>query len=376
MKSFVEYINEQKLLEAKVATNFEAFITVAYNGGIKRDKQTLAGAGLSEDDYNEYKKEAQSIARALKGKFKTGKMVHYGSDNAQMVDWWTGKGTPKTDNYIGKAHLSLKQAKGSQLMSAKKGEAISTFKAAVAYMGKHAPKDSDKLAKKISRFMKEVVMPKGGPTIGEFTTAVKENKSIGKALKALADQYLTASDKRKKMTIELNDYFSTNSEFSRWFTYEAATGETKFGPEPLAMANWVLKFSTDGRIQELEPLSRGGKPTKYIDKLSKKVHYRFSWKTPSSRGTKTYMALRGDIREAKTLDELIGQECQSSSYLFLNEGIFDNITKAYQKMKTFFTQLIEKIINAISAAAKRGMDSLLEFLGVEISNVSVTGLSY
>ena len=88
------------------------------------------------------------------------------------------------------------------------------------------------------------------------------------------------------------------------------------------------------------------------------------------------MALRGDIREAKTLDELIGQECQSSSYLFLNEGIFDNITKAYQKMKTFFTQLIEKIINAISAAAKRGMDSLLEFLGVEISNVSVTGLSY
>ncbi len=376
MKSYKSFIKE-----AKTATNFEAFITVAFNGGPRKDPKTLANAGLSVSDYNEYKSEATSIAKILKSKFGTKKpMVHYGAGSAKTIDWWIGKGTPKTDNYIDNNKLSLKEAGGSQIMSAKKGESISTFNAAIKHMDSNAPDEAFKFVDIISKFMSEIVMPKGGPTIGEFTKAVKAEKSIPKALESLSKRYLKSDTGKKKMTEKMNSFFANNSEFSKWFTYEAATGQLKFQPEPVAAANWVLKFSTDGTVHELTQLSRGGKPTKYIDTLSGKVKYRFSWKTPTSRGKKTYMSLRGDILKEDldydNIDNLIEKECSRFEDELLSEGLIDIAKKGFQKVKNFFASLIKKIIDAAKKIARKGISPLLDFFGVEIGNVQISGLEY
>ena len=302
MKSFKQYqdflkeeSNKEFLVEGKLATDFEAFITVAYNGGLKKDSHTLEAAKLSSNEYKKNEPAAKKIAKKLHGTFSGSKMVHHGSGTGAMVDWWRGKNTPKTDNYIGKNRISLKEAGGSQVMSGSQSEAISTFTAAVKYM----ESDTDQaqaLVDKVKRTMTEVVVPKDKMTIGDFTKAYKAEKNFKGAMKKIANKYTKAGKAHKRVTSDINSFFEDNADFRMWFTYEAATGEKKFGPDPVADANWVLKFDTSGKVHDLKKLSNGiSNPTGYIKKLSSKIKYRISWKTPTSTGQRTYSSFRGDI---------------------------------------------------------------------------------
>ena len=374
LKTFTQHITEGKL-----ATEFEALISCAYNGGPKKDPEVLAINHITPEYYAKYEKEARSIAKAIKTKTKAkGKMIHYGAGAGTLATWWDGRSTPKTDMYIGDVRISLKEAGGSQLMSAKRGEAVSTFKAAMAYMDS-VPASASKLAKQLSTAMQEVVVPKT-TTIGDFTTKLRAGKSVGKDLQDKAKKFLDRNDAKKALTTQLTKFFIESEEFRNWFVFEAATGFTKFspeGPRGSSIASWVVKFDTGGNVHECEPLMTSRyQPTAFTKKMGGKVKFRISWKTPSSRGQKTFLALRGDILKEQRLEhgsaiqDIIDEELNrfDDDFSMLNEdGILSKVTG-------FFRSLYNKITSALMAVAKHGVSAIVAFLGLEPDNVSVSGL--
>jgi hypothetical protein len=370
------------LTEVKLATAFEALIVCAYNGGPKKDPGVLEANRISDEQYYEHEAAAKNIAKVIKTKCKpSGKATHYGDGAGKLADWWEGRGTPKTDIYVGDVRISLKEAGGSQLMSAKKGEAVSTFKAAIAYMDQDAPEKAVKLAKRVGNAMQEVVVPKT-TTIGDFTTKLRAGKNVAKKLQPMADKFLQRDKAKARLTTEIKKFFEEDPVFRNWFVFEAATGFTKFspeGPKGKPISNWVLKFDTTGKVHELEPLiSKGGKPAPYVKKMAEKVKFRVSWKTPTSKGTKTFLSLRGDILKEETLpeyiptlDNILEEATEEYTKLFSNDVLSENVLT---KIGGWFKNLYKKIMDALMTVAKRGVGAVLSFLGLEVENVQVSGL--
>lgn len=380
-KSFLSYLTEVKL-----ATEFEALVVCAFNGGPKKDPDVLAANRITPEHYYEYEKEAKNIAKVIKSKTKaTGRMVHYGDGAGKLAPWWDGRSTPKTDIYVGDVRISLKEAGGSQLMSAKRGEAVSTFKAAIAYMDADSPKKAHQLANKLSSAMQEVVVPKT-TTIGDFTSTIKSGGRVGKALKPLADKFLDRDAAKGRLTSELKKFFAEDPEFRNWFVFEAATGFTKFspeGPKGKPIANWVLKFDTSGTVHECESLITGkNKPSAFVAKMAEKVKFRVSWKTPTSKGQKTFLSLRGDILKEETLPEHIptlSDILESAEQNWMSEcGILSESIELTENMISkitgYFTSLYHKIVAALKAVAARGIGAIVSFLGLEVEDVQVSGL--
>lgn len=377
-KSFYSYLTEVKL-----ATQFEALIVCAFNGGPKKDPEVLAANRISDEQYYKYEKEAKNIARIIKSKTKAkGRMIHYGDGAGKLAPWWQGRSTPKTDIYVGDVRISLKEAGGSQLMSAKRGEAVSTFKAAIGYMDANSPKKAHQLANKLSTAMQEVVVPKT-TTIGDFTTALRSGEKVARSLKPLADKFLDRDEAKGKLTSELKKFFSEDAEFRDWFVFEAATGFTKFspeGPKGKPISNWVLKFDTSGAVHECEQLITGkNKPSAFVSKMAEKVKFRISWKTPTSKGQKTFLSLRGDILKEEKLPEYIptldaileNAEKEYESLFNESEVITESIIS---KVTGYFKSLFHKIVSALYEAAKRGVGAIVSFLGLEVEDVQVSGL--
>ena len=370
MKPFNQYLTEVKL-----ATAMEAMIVCAYNGGPKKDPDVLEINRIPLEQYAEHEAAAKNIASAIKTKCKpSGRAEHYGSGTGRLASWWIGRPTPKTDIYIGDVRISLKGAGGSQLMSSKKGETISTFKAAIAYTDAESPASADKLVKRLSAAMQEVVVPPS-TTIGDFTTKLRGGKKVAKSLQPLADKFLSRDKAKSTLTKEITAFFNESIDFRDWFVFEAATGFTKFspeGPKGKSISNWVLKFDTQGTVHELEKLITGrGEPTAFTRKMAEKVKFRISWKTRMATGKKTFLSLRGDILKEEimpiTIDDLIEDTFSQLSEERIDENILNTISK-------YFTTLVSKIIDTLKKIAKQGMGAVLSFLNMDISDVSVTGM--
>lgn len=378
IKTFKKYTI---ITEGKLATNFEAFITVAFNGGPSKDPETLEVNRISVAEYKKYEKEAKAIAKVIKSTTRAkGKMVHYGSGAGQVAAWWDGKGTPKTDIYVGDVRISLKEAGGSQLLSAKKGEALSTFKAAMEYMG-GGNRQVAMLGNRLEKVMQDITLPKQGPIISYFQNQIKTKgiKGVAKHLKDTAERWIYAEENKARMTTELKKFFNENEEFRTWFVFEAATGLTKFSPEGRKgkpISNWVVKFDTSGNVHEIESLmTTKYKPTSYVKKLGSKIGFRISWKTPSSKGRKTYISLRGDIFKEDTIDSIINKFILKEQELF-EESSYLTEDSIISKLTNLLSKIINGILSKISAMAKKGMGSLMDFLGIGISSVEVIGLDY
>lgn len=415
MKSFKTFLSEGTkpiLTEAVSATAFEATITTAFNGGPKRDKETLATARVSETDYKTVEKQSKRIAQLIKTKTKaSGKMIHFGVGAGKRVTWWQGGGVPKTDIYAGKVKISLKQAGGSQLMSARRGEALSTFRAAVEYMNEETPGETQKLVKLIEKSMQTFFTPQG-VNINTFKFLIKKFKKQGpsgikKAVREKIDEFNAIDKAVRQVTPKLSEFMSANSEFRRWFVYEAATGQKKFEPDPFADANWVVEFNAASGNAKVEKLSAGkNKPTKFIDTLAGKVGFNMRWKTGS--GSKlnkqgiasTEVSLRVDVPKPKKGEQLEGFEnilpmlgldapvvetpttsCIEDIYteelrLFVEEGhVYLTEEGFLQSVASFFKNLWDKILSGLRAAAAKGILWLLDFLGIELASIQPTNLT-
>jgi len=414
MKSFKKFLGEGTkpvLTEAVSATAFEATITTAYNGGPSRDPKTLETARVKLADYKAVEKQSKRIAKLIKTKTKaTGKMVHFGVGAGQRIAWWQGGGVPKSDMYVGKTKISLKQAGGSQLMSARRGEALSTFRAAVEYMQDESPEETAKLVKLIEKSMKVFFSPKG-VNINSFKFILKAFKKKGprgikKAVRDKIDEFNAIDQAVRKVTPILGAFMENNQEFRRWFVYEAATGETKFTPDKFADANWVVEFNRDTGNARVEKLSSGKRrPTKFIETLSGKVGFKMRWKTGS--GSKlnkqgvapTEVSLRVDVPKPKKGEQLEGwsdtlsllgldpvvtevptTSCFEDIYteelrVFAEEGnVYLTEAGFLQSVADFFKRLWDKVVTGIRAAAAKGIMWLLDFLGIELTGIVPSNL--
>tara|TARA_Y100000034_G_scaffold135848_1_gene209442 strand:- start:2 stop:1213 length:1212 start_codon:yes stop_codon:yes gene_type:complete len=396
MKRFRTYLKEAKTHNVS-ATAMESHIVVAYNGGFDKAPDTL---GITREQYESAKNVSESIAKDIRKRTKapSGSMIHFGSGNGKMVEWWKGNATPKTDLFsTAGINISLKKAGGSQLMSGLLGETKSTFRAATEYMDAHAPEDVDIMVSLLDNVLKRVVVQ---GNIKAMTDAVK-SKIIPKKITAQVGakrQEKTITVDTKRYQQELDDfidwknamkstskafikYFENNAEFKKWFVYEAATGETKFRPDKFADSNWVVEFDPDtGKNNLIEQLSVGrAKPSPFITKLSKKANIRISAKSGSGSkmsattftGT-TSGAFRVDIKE--TLYDYIGESFETfSDQLLLTEETLTEI-KIIASVKKWLSNLAKGLLAKLKEVASKGLQNLLAFVGFQPDKITTSGL--
>ncbi len=414
MKSFKKFLNEDTkhtLTEGVSAAAFEATITTAYNGGPNKDPETLAAARVKLKDYKTVETQSKKIAKLIRAKTGAkGKMVHFGTGAGRRVGWWQGGGVPKSDMYIGKVHISLKQSGGSQLMSARRGEALSTFRAAIEYMQGEEPEETAKLVKLIEKSMIQFFTPKG-VNINSFKFILKQFKKKGprgikKAVRDKIDEWNAVDKAVRNVVPKLGAFMENNQAFRTWFVYEAATGETKFGPDPFADANWIVEFNPATGNAKVEKLSNGKrKPAKFIKTLAGHVGFKLRWKTGS--GSKlnkqgvgnTEMSLRVDVPAPKKgerleswsdtltllgLDPVVTQVPTTSTFediyteelrLFAEEGdVYLTEEGFIQSVAAFFKGLWDKVVAGLRAAAAKGILWLLDFLGIELAGITPSNL--
>lgn len=413
MKSFKTFLNEDAapLTEAVSAAAFEATITTAFNGGAKKDPDTIANARVSVEQFKTVEKQSQKIAKIIRAKTgATGKMVHFGTGAGKRISWWTGGGVPKSDMYAGKVKISLKQSGGSQLMSARRGEALSTFRAAIEYMNEEVPAETAKLVKLIEKSMTRFFTPKG-VNINTFKFFVKKLKKQGpggikKAIRDKIKEFNAIDQATRSVVPQLSEFMTTNPEFRKWFVYEAATGQKKFEPDKFADATWIVEFNAATGNAKVEKLSNGrNKPAKFIKTLSSQVGFKMRWKTGS--GTKltkqgvasTEVSLRIDVPKPKkgqnegfantltmlglptpvvevsttsAIEDIYAEELRiymEEGHVYLTEAGFLN------SIVTFFKNLWNKIVAGLRAAASKGIRFLLDFLGIELTAIEPKNLT-
>jgi hypothetical protein len=239
-----------------------------------------------------------------------------------------------------------------------------------------------------------------------------EIKSIsGKAMEKL---YFDQTKFQDEISEDLTVFFNDNKEFKEYFVFEAASGVKKF-TDAKPKANWALIFKTDGTVLNLEKIADGDSPTPWIKGKSTSANFRCNWKNHGSSSTRgTYPSIRAEFDEKKvaarladaaerrelnnqveysTMSELITGELNSfvmrESVLIeealhdrelINEGLLSwgksKIKKLYNKMKDVLYGIVTKIGESVRALAKKGMDLVLDFLGVELGSVTVTGMTW
>lgn len=412
-KKFIE-LNEA---DSSAATNMEKYIVIAYNGG---SPEEIEKQKVDPKEYSGKNKEvAEKIAKDIREKTgaSKGSMIHFGKGSGKMIDWWEGNPTPKTDLYsTDKINISLKQKGGSQLMSGFPGETRSTFKAANILMGENSPKNIDKLVESLNAAMKTIIVPgninsmvdaiktgKVSSVINAKTTSGKDAtiKIVDKIPKKKEDntiyftkdeydksmkEFIDWKQAMKKITPTVKDFFENNDDFKTWFAYEAATGVTKFKPDPAAKANWVVEFDPNGGKNNVQPLDLNGKPSNYLKELAKKAKIRISPKTATGSkvskdgfGTST-TSLRLTLDSYQQNKPMIQEhiERRFNEYLInaatLNEdSILQKIGDWTKNIKDWFKKLLLEIVDIITKLAKKGLDYLLEFIGFSVDRVDIDG---
>jgi hypothetical protein len=415
MMDFKKFI-ELTEAETSDATDMEKYIVIAYNGSSISQMEKLK---VKADNYNKNKKVAEKIAMAIRSKTKasSGSMIHFGKGKGKMINWWEGSPVPKTDLYSTDGiNISLKQKGGSQLMSGFPGETRSTFKAASFFMSENSPEDLEKLVEELNLVMKTVVVPgninsmvqavktkilpneikaKSGKKELTIKVGGKQSKKEGDIIyvsksdyqKALTD-YIDWKDSMKKITPVVKSFFEKNTEFKTWFAYEAATGATKFKPDPAAKANWVVEFDPKTGDSIIERLDNNGRPSQYLKTLANKSKIRISPKTASGSkvnkdgfGTST-TSLRLTLQDSHTygnkpmiyehIEKRIQEFVTKSSEL--NESsILKSVSDWAKNISEWVKKLLEELFSIIKKLAKKGIQYLLEFIGFEIENVDVEG---
>ena len=390
------------------ATEMESHIVIAFNGGYDNAPETY---GVSKKDYESGKDISEKIAKDIQRETKAPKnsMIHFGKGNGQMISWWKGKPTPKTDLYStdGKTLISLKQKGGSQLMSGLLNETKSTFRAATEYMDNNAPKETEKLVNMLGGVLKDIEVQ---GNINSIAQAIKTKIVPKKIVAKKGKKEVTIKIDKKKYEQEMQNmvnwkkemkqtgqvfkkFFEENYDFKKWFCYEAATGETKFRPDKYANSTWVVEFDpVTGANNNINRLSLGNnKPSPYMEKVTKKANIRISPKTGSGSRVRSDLTARtsGSLR-IDIKDEFLGfksyhkTEDNFSNFmetsfkefidgLLLTEEPLNEI-KILNQVKNWFKNVTKRLIQKIKELAKKGIQFIMKFFGFEPDKIETSGL--
>lgn len=360
--------------------DWEALIAVAVNG-----KQEGAEWDRAEKFWANYGEDAVKIGETFKKKLGIKDLEQFGASTAKLNPKWKGKNkTPKTD-LLGnkrKRKISLKKAGGSQLMSGKKEETISTFESAMSMMGDNSPRQVKNVIDNLEKKMGEM-NEKG--TIGALEKLRDSGKPLTPAQKKSIEQMENLQFTAKELTAEMDSLFES-LDFKQFFCYEAATGVGKFA-EPLAVANELVEFNADnGTITKHLPMNKPS-DAKVLAQTNK---FYVSFKTGGG-GSKPYLSMRSGKLNFR---QIVKEELQNEriGMQLLHEGKIEQLdefqmfSRLVQKVKNVSSAIknqAKKILDAIMKRVKavfkkikelgKGMfNALLNFFGLEVQNIKIT----
>ena len=382
------FIHSKKGGATPSGEDWEALIVCAYNG-IDEGSAEWQRAQIFWANYGQ---DAQKLANAFKGIIKSNQLSQLGSSTAAINSDWGGTNkTPKTD-ILGNSNekISLKKAPDSQLMSAAPAEAIATFDAALKLVGENKPE-------LLKSFLDTLEEKMGKMSEKGTITALQQLRDSGEELtpaqeKAIAEMeqlQLNAKEITNDMDVIFKDMY-----FKSCFCFEAATGTSKFADKN-AIANKIVEFD-----------AASGKITNHLSiqtindasVLAAKNSFFVSFKT-GGPNSMPYLALRSkkisksQLTENITLKDIITEEFTKYNFgeQILLEGdrqqldefqLFNKLASGLKNVSAKVKNQVKNILSTIMKRVKEAIDyiktlgskmfnSILNFLGMEVSNVKI-----
>ena len=268
-------------------------------------------------------------------------------------------------------------------MSAGKDESISTLEAA---MGTYSVSGQGKkeFAVLLKSFEENLIK---FSEKGQVSTLRKDPKH--------AAEFEIADAKTAQINQDIENYINNSIGFKSHFCWEAATGHTKFGQDAWPTATLIVTFKGTGGIDSYLKLDSPDKAGKY---LAKGNNFYVSFK--SSGSSAPYLSLRSkNVPKSKIIKddyipsfaEIVAEETVNSGlYLtedlqHLNEfkmlsklkksakGISATVVDAAKKALGAIKKRLSQAFNMIKKLGSKAWKGLINFFGLEISNVRVKG---
>ena len=351
-----------------------------------------------------------------------------GKEFTLSKEWtsWGGKNkTPKTDMTTKEKKISLKKKGGSQLMSAKKGEAMATFNGALELMGTN--KTNQKYIKSIVDIVDEkfnsVIMAGTIEDLKNPNSPLMKNLSSGEQAK-LKKEVVTQQKINDEMSELMQEVFNGKGKsaeekvfhkvYKEHFVFEASTGLKKFNAGK-GTASHLVEFTEQGKISQYHPLGNVGSVTNFsisddIKDIAKKTDFYVSFKTGSNN---PYSALRTKALKltnsynhgVSTMRQLVLETLEEDGAMLLTEDMcmlneWDLVGKAFNKvqkraskvkgwvkskapkamdwLKNFMNALAKKVklaMKKIITLGKKALHALIRFFGFEVKDVTSNGPS-
>ena len=388
--------------------DWESLITDKYN-------EIVGGTDTSASEqakkfYPDYDKPAIKVAQSFNKQLKmTTPMTQFGGGggkanlSAMWLKYGGTNGTPKTDMYTKNYNISLKKKGGSQLASGGKGETISTFYAALEYMGedRSSQKEIDKIMSMIENNFAKIKNRQ--LTAGTATKIISGKKEVELTPKLKDDLETFASTEKfhKELNAEItkNLNFEKKPEFLKWYCFEAMSGYKKFSNKT-SVASICVEFDANtGAISKSIPVTSDGKssglsglPTvsKEVVTIASKMKVFSTWKTGDGSPASVLRVLpeenesfRGIILDELYNDKIankvmvnLQEDLLQGDEFFLIERIFNKLKALTSKAKNWLNNMYKKIIirvksalNKIKEIGAKLFEKLFEFFNIVIASV-------
>jgi len=400
--------------------DWESLITHQYNNFLGNEKADTAAFEKAQKFYPKYAESATLTAKSFT-KFAKTSMIQYGGGGGKknLSSFWIKRGgtngTPKTDMYTKQYNISLKKKGGSQLASGGTGETISSFYAALEYMGvdRNTKKDIDKIMKQIEDNFAKIKNKDLTAGLAKKISTGEKKVDLTPKLKKDIQLFTTTEKFHKELNKEIIDIlsFEKNPLFREWYCFEVMSGYKKFSNKQ-SVASVCIEFDpSNGQITKFIPVTSDGKSSglsgdtpkisKEVKDISSKMKIFSAWKTgdgspasvlrvipssytpheneyPLTFSNIIQDELRNDIVANKVISNL-NEEFEQLDEIAIIGKIFSKLKNLTSKAKSWLTQLLKKIIEKVRQALEKIkemgtklFENLFKFFNIEIQSVKET----
>jgi len=359
--------------------------------------------GASAKDRDAIQKIVDTILKSLNNKsIHTAQFVHMGEKKGPLSDFYIAQGatdgTSKADirSTDNRFRFSVKNAGGAALASGSQAEQRAAF-----YWALNAHPSPSAIYTDVGQNIIDVVdtyMSNIPPPAGiekhidiHHMRTVPDSKKPGvfaaaqnpkTAWPSEITTWLNAITKRdtamkKEIGDKLKAALSSNEDFRRYYTFEVATGQGKFGDIHLDgpwSANYMLTFDYDGRAH----VDAMASPDDNIIKTySREARFRFRWQHGAKVRVSvdlTSATLQQHLlkKEARTITEWWAIETRQLTQSLLTEGSWNDTAALWTRVKNWYINSIQKLKAAIRRAWASGWLGLLEFFELIPEDISVS----
>lgn len=385
------------------ATHFETYIKDTLNA--VNGKATMKGRGVPQAERKAVEQIAQTMVKTLKSKhIHTATFTQTGGSRGTLSDLYLAQGATdatskcdirSTDNRF---RFSVKNAGGAALASGSQADQRAAF---YWVLNAHPnpttnySKIGEQILHAVDTYMATIPPPAGiekvidvkhmttvgakpGVLDAATTPSAKWSAEIKDWLKLIAQR---DRDMKEKIGEQLQTALASDADFRRFYTFECATGQGKFGDIDLegpATANYMLTFDYDGRAR-VDAVD--GPDAPIIQTYAKHMKFRFRWK----HGAKTRVSLdltksffqqelgvRVEQSTPRTVSDFWLRESRDLARRMLTEGLGDTVLDRWAQFTNWFTTTIQKLTATVTRALSAGLDAVMEFFELVPDDISVS----